>query len=121
MYYADENAGVVILNTGMIWSRGKAGYVNPVYAEKVERIDREDPVFETDGIRLEMALGFISGGYVLGIGEGENMSFLTGYDSTGVYFYNSEESRSEKKDMEIAKKVCAKKGNCFKIYSVSER
>ena len=28
---------------------------------------------------------------------------------------------SEKKDMEIVKKVCAKKGNCFKIYSVSER
>ncbi len=121
MFFADEDAGVVISDTVGIWSRGKAGYVNPVSSEKMEKIDPENYLFEVDGVRLDMALGYLSRGFAVGVGEGENMMFLTGYDSSGVYFYNREEMTSQKKDSENAKKVCAKRGNCFKIYSVTER
>ena len=75
-------------------------------------------MFYADSSSLDMALGFVSRGFVAGVGEGDKTLYITGYDSTGVYFYNDDEMRSEKKDMENAKKVCAKRGNCFKIYSV---
>ena len=119
MFFADENAGLVLSGTTGIWSRGKAGYINPLSSDRIEKADPEDLLFEPEGVRLDMALGFLSRGYLVGVGEGENMLYLTGYDSTGVYFYNSEEKRSEKKDSENAKKVCAKRGNCFKIYNVN--
>ena len=119
MNFADENAGVIISDTAGIWSRGKAGYINPVSSEKIEKIDPEDYLYRADDSRLDMALGFVSRGFVAGIGEGSKILYITGYDSTGVYFYNAEEMCSEKKDQENAKKLCAKRGNCFKIYSVN--
>jgi hypothetical protein len=119
MNFADENAGVIISDTAGIWSRGKAGYINPVSAEKIDKIDPEDYLYRADDSRLDMALGFVSRGFVAGVGDGSKMLYITGYDSTGVYFYNEQEMRSEKKDQENAKKLCAKRGNCFKIYSVT--
>ena len=121
LLYADENAGVVISDTIGIWSRGRAGYVNPVPADKIEKIEPDGFLYETEGTRLDMALGFLSGGFVVGVGDAQKQMIMTGYDSTGVYFYNESEMKSEKKDLENAKKDCAKRGNCFKIYSVSER